>query len=338
MIALLLPAVQAAREAARRMQCTNHLKQCVLALHNYHDVHSSLPGGSMNFGWWDIYGAHVALLPYIEQQARYSTLYQTWSNATVGAANAGVGPDINTNASSSSNSFLYGAISPYLCPSDPNAFAPGITRNHARTNMVLNHGDIVLDSRYTSQQDMRGLFGYCNASNYLPFAAINDGLSNTIALSEMATTGTDNTLEIRGGVVRLTASFRADVSACRNKRDSGAPGMMTGTSAGFRRGNTFIDGRITNIGFTTVLPPNSPSCNYGATGANDNDGGQFSVNSFHTGGANVGMADGAVFFISETISSTSASDAANVTSGPSNFGVWGALGSRNDGTSVSIPR
>ncbi len=77
LIALLLPAVQAAREAARRSQCVNQLKQLAMAMHNYHDVHSTFPknayGGS-DFQWnqWECFCANVMILPYIEQQGLYA--------------------------------------------------------------------------------------------------------------------------------------------------------------------------------------------------------------------------------------------------------------------------
>jgi len=79
LIALLLPAVQAAREAARRSQCTNNLKQIGLALHNYHDVQRSFPLGAYT-GVGPVYG-HLSgtnwrteILPYLEQGALYSKL------------------------------------------------------------------------------------------------------------------------------------------------------------------------------------------------------------------------------------------------------------------------
>jgi len=80
LIALLLPAVQAAREAARRSQCTNNLKQIGLALHNYHDVHKVFPSGGINHiaggginpaGGWLINWA-IAILPFLEQQPLYA--------------------------------------------------------------------------------------------------------------------------------------------------------------------------------------------------------------------------------------------------------------------------
>jgi len=69
LIALLLPAVQAAREAARRMQCSNHLKQLALGLHDYHDSHKGFPSGALvsnGLSW------NVLILPYIEQGPLYA--------------------------------------------------------------------------------------------------------------------------------------------------------------------------------------------------------------------------------------------------------------------------
>src|SRR5437764_332148 len=78
LVALLLPAVQAAREAARRMQCLNNLKQMVLAVHSYHDVHTVIPPGHIiprNMpganGHETIAPWQVTILPFIEQKALF---------------------------------------------------------------------------------------------------------------------------------------------------------------------------------------------------------------------------------------------------------------------------
>ncbi|UUO06555.1 DUF1559 domain-containing protein [Blastopirellula sp. J2-11] len=102
LIALLLPAVQQAREAARRMQCTNNLKQMALAVHNYHDTYLVFPSGHVQindtfYGNWCI-----GLLPFIEQQNLFNTYDHTTHCNT--AANATVAQT---------------KVDEYICPSDP---------------------------------------------------------------------------------------------------------------------------------------------------------------------------------------------------------------------------
>ena len=113
---LLLPAVQSSREAARRIQCIQNLKQIGLAFHNYHDMASSLPPGSIacydprycdvtdcHVRWIDK-GIFVSLLPYVEETAVYHAINQ------------------NVSIYAMENSTIQGvAISGLTCPSDPTA-------------------------------------------------------------------------------------------------------------------------------------------------------------------------------------------------------------------------
>ena len=130
LIALLLPAVQQAREAARRTQCRNNLKQCGLALHNYHDTFGQFPIGTLhepNFitssdpEWVSI---HQVILPYVDQVAMYDELANLPQDPNgVGGGGRGrgwgIGPPWHTANSWNTLSFMGMPVPTFLCPSDP---------------------------------------------------------------------------------------------------------------------------------------------------------------------------------------------------------------------------
>ncbi len=113
LIALLLPAVQAAREAARRIQCSNHFKQAGVALHTYHDTHKCFPPGWMHAengcgpGRFEGFGWSAFTLPYLEQNDIYDNLI-----FDVSIARFKDEPNGRRNAGGAT-------VSTYLCPSDP---------------------------------------------------------------------------------------------------------------------------------------------------------------------------------------------------------------------------
>jgi len=127
LVALLLPAVQTAREAARRSQCQNNLKQTSLAVLNYEDVHKTFPGGVGRFGCcWGTW--QVRLLPYIEQSA-LAAIYQNSDGNDATGIRYRVDPNLKVTQS---------RIKAWTCPSDvPNAPNGGITSH----NYVVNFGN-----------------------------------------------------------------------------------------------------------------------------------------------------------------------------------------------------
>jgi len=376
LIALLLPAVQAARAAAARMQCSNHMKQIVLAAHNHYDAHgrlpayASLPGGNLDL-WREgsagaRFSALTGLLPFIEQMAMYDQ-WVSWRRPTptTGGQAPWEGPAGNT-------------IPIFLCPSDTNADGPGRSGNTRRASIQLSMGDSTSVLNETGNH--RGLFSL-TISNPNPsgsgvtemrdgvhqniplstdragvarelerliaqakgLSSATDGTSNTIFCSEVtAATGT-TTRTVKGGVYPHasvdvgTGNRRADVTWCRNNAIDNRGALVAGSS-NLQRGGRPFDRHYTYNMFNTLMPPNGPACV--ANNAETTGWGALPPQSFHPGGVNAGFLDGSVRFITDNINTNGLNGNLGGGdpdyTGPSVFGVWGALGSINGGEAVSL--
>jgi len=376
LIALLLPAVQAAREAARRMQCTNHLKQFGLGIHNFHDARKCYPGsGNALHGIYDgsdggasnvnpsSWSTHVVCLPYMEQAALYDSIVALPLGAFVNGNNLAVFP-----------SELQQRVGYLACPSDGNATTPasytwyieaGINavityQGTTKTNYMTSRGDGIWDHVYGCGHAAtwdRGMFSPAEGQWFFngiwyngkskTFAAISDGLSNTIAMSEGVTSENGTDTRIKGGILSPVSSlYTGDGSAeggiavhpgqCLIQR--GLNGMLNTTvvsPVASVRGGVFSDGRIPITGITTVTPPNSPACMAALYG--DHGWGIYPPSSNHTGGVNAAMADGSVQFLSETVDCNGSSATIRTYAGASQFGVFGALGTPSGGESIALP-
>jgi prepilin-type N-terminal cleavage/methylation domain-containing protein len=152
LVALLLPAVQAAREAARRMECSNHLKQLGLGLHNYHDINKRFPPGSFPqyivSGQWINYGTggswHISILPFMEQQTIYELI--NIPNPPRGAAGSWNGMP-HVRETPFGNTTLAGTTVSYArCPSDSSpAVVHGDFGPIAVTNYAASQGTMRMD-------------------------------------------------------------------------------------------------------------------------------------------------------------------------------------------------
>ncbi len=324
LVAILLPAVQQAREAARRSTCKNNLKQLGIALHNYHDTYNTLPPGCMLTNEFQDAGntirmggrrkgAHVSILPYIEQGAIYDMfaadnfVRTPWDTAfTPNQAKIGV----------------------LQCPSDPSSTE---NANNGHTNYMFSRGDSLQDNnRWAGNggRGMRGMFPQLGDSatdgNYgraMKFADVLDGLSNSIAVSERIKAKSGSILVADGVTVRIADTFRTNPSLCLAQVN--ANGEYIGTDILRSTGTRYSDGTVAFTGFTTIVGPNKASCHNG--GGDENDG-IFDPSSQHKGGVQVLMGDGAVRFVSNNID-TGNLTAAAPTAGQSPYGVWGSLGS-----------
>lgn len=312
LVAILLPAVQQAREAARRSTCKNNLKQIGLALHNYHDVYLILPARQGGPNWTanstamdssiaPRHSAFVTILLFLEQAPRHDQIFTSRRHAWHGNADSG----------------YVGVIPVYTCPSDSPELSTGTDRdaNFSPLNYALGMGDNynLSTSATTGDANMRGLFGY--RQNF-KFSDITDGLSNTMAVSEVIIATADN------AIGRAVQDYSTNPLACRatmvQKR------YVSGTLIHqFRcHGNRWQDGRPGYAGVNNILPPNSATC------SSQTSSGIYTVSSRHAGGANMLLADGAVRFVSENIDTGNLS-LPPATSGTSVYGVWGGLGSRS---------
>lgn len=309
LVALLLPAVQSAREAARRMQCQNQMKQMVLALHNYESSYGAFPMNTGSTG----YSPHARLLPYIEQ----SNLFDLINFALPTYTGAG-GSQVPNPAYIS----VFDKVVPtFLCPSDPAPRVYQITLSGTQYNFAGNNYMFSTGSGTgTNYDDRHPTDGMIYTNSNIRFANVTDGTSNSVFAAEsirgdgidvVLSAGQTPTFPYRKtlGVSGTSPGTGPGYTSTGGAWPSGtiidpdlAAVAASGTSwrggqAGTGRGISWLRGLASNVltnGYTT---PNSrvPDITIHGTGF-------FGPRSFHPGGANVALGDGSVRFLSSTIS------------------------------------
>lgn len=337
LVGLLLPAVQAAREAARRMQCSNNLKQLQLAALNYESAYQRLPAmgywGNPGIGWngGRTYSFAMSILPYIEQG--------NLANAMTARSKPGPGlPDpwdyLDGHMEGGqptidwANQYWKVDIGTFICPSDP----PIQNRNESPStiNYRVCVGDDYHQNHFRPDQG-RNNRGMYQINRWLKIGAVPDGLSNTMSLGERVAGGSRD--DLKGGVAQNVRDWNPAACLARLGPDRRLTGQ---TREPFRpTGGRAWDGRPYFSGFAAIMAPNSPNCNWGDGDWNED---MSSISSYHTGGGQIAMGDGSVHFISDNVDTGDQlwNDVADP-SGPSHYGVWGALGSANGGETAQLP-
>jgi prepilin-type N-terminal cleavage/methylation domain-containing protein/prepilin-type processing-associated H-X9-DG protein len=315
LIALLLPSVQAAREAARRSQCLNNMKQIGLAIANYESTHGCIVSGYISStapltyspvpgfnpdpqtndngpGW----GWLALLLPFAEQTPLYNAInlnLPTWvaENTTV----AGV------------------QINIYLCPSatNPTPTCPMVDANQkllpvanphfARANYQFNMGwnDTSITPANTNYDDaIKGCNGPIYRNSRVAYAGVSDGLSNTVVAGEKAPYLADATWV---GIIPGYRHFAYNAFASAGTGGLGVNYDYPGAALAVHSGPSLYESPV------VIHPPNSP------LGHTDE------MYSQHPGGANVLMGDGSVRFVKQSV----------------NLLAWQALSSRSNGEVIS---
>jgi prepilin-type N-terminal cleavage/methylation domain-containing protein len=295
LVALLLPAVQAAREAARRSSCGNNLKQMGLAVHNFESTYkvfpSSLraviPNASGQYNGWSAQGQ---ILPYLEQGNLY----------------AGINFDLTYNGQTivvngSPQAIASVRVPPYQCPSEINnrvrVTAAGVPEHYPVTYGV-NLGTWFVFNPQTKEGG-RGAFVPYHPQ---PFSTILDGLSNTICFGE----------------VKAYSAYYRNAANPDPNQPMPAPAAVCSLGGEFKNnsGHTeWVDGRSHQTGFTTTYTPNTKvACSeggitYDVDWTNQQEGKSTTVptlaavtaRSYHPGGVMTIYMDGSVHYIPQTI-------------------------------------
>jgi prepilin-type N-terminal cleavage/methylation domain-containing protein/prepilin-type processing-associated H-X9-DG protein len=346
LISLLLPAVQSAREAARRAQCINNLKQIGLALHNYQTAAGGFPLGHTkvqvysgnDYSTWVGWSAHALMLPYLEQ----STIYNSCNFSHTGFGFTFTpGDAINSTAS-------FTRINAFLCPSNPisngaatifYANVPVTPTDYAGSIGTTTH-DLTQGAETTSTDKAYPTTGIFACWRSYDIRDITDGTSNTIAFGEWCSNdysminikrkgvGIDsvpdasptalvddarvNQAAVLAGLQNCAAAYNAATNFPALNAEKGA--MWALGEQGYTMMNFIQVPNDTQYPFGTCTILGD-----GADGGAD-DAAFCGPESYHPGGANICFCDGSVRFVKSSINRTAV--------------MW-ALATRNGGEVIS---
>ena len=407
LVGLLLPAVQAARENARRTSCQNNLLNVALAVRHYQSVHGHYPVQLHGTDGSEAPGADndgrlsflVGLLPYIDQQMLVDYLDHEQEAKRVLLSDWQDPREFNESAEDSDEDdegirqwprngpepFTPGylvwqtEVPTYRCPSDPgygrnSGFGNGVV--NGRNNYAACLGDGCPTSATGPYQQIKGLFVFdeplakqTNAAMRGAFVPrvptrdsdVTDGLSCTLLLGEICTSIGNYMITVKPAVAGQPDQLLNDPGLARTvNRERQAAGeesyfrnnwwetvddrrvkVQTGLNGSQERGLNWVDGMPLYTGFNTILPPNRELV---LSEARDDCWGVLPPSSYHQGGVNVAMVDGAVRFISDEIDAGSGHEPSiylgspNPPGSPSPFGVWGAMGTRSSSELTSFEK
>lgn len=337
LIGMLLPAVQQVREAARRTQCANKLRQLALGTLNFESAHSRFPVNQVNHGGSSgsvgYYSWLVPILPFVELENLHSQFDLSIDNGKVSGRNPFEISDSHPNAVAATTD-----VPLFLCPSDSPSDDNLVmgSANPASSNYAGNIGWPSFASGFNGERTLvagedgepkgrfNGVIALENPASPVAwhgnsksgFAQILDGASNTAMVSEHLIQTKNIPAELRNGDPRLTSQHIIPGNA--ESLATIALRLNSGTDR--HAVESAYTGRSWSSGYTFAAPTYvhilQPNSRIGHFSSSVNEG-DFLVtpSSNHTGGVNLGRADGSISFVSDDIEEE----------------VWWALGARDDG-------
>ena len=347
LVSLLLPAVQQAREAARRAQCQNNLKQVGLALHLYHDTHGSFPtqltgpGGPGAVGGAAVGAGFtswlVPLLPHLDQGPLADAVDPAAAFADARDYDDPTDYQTLTISFDHPNAAVVAARVPtFLCPSDPAGMGFGSGAVGSADAAPGNYAGNVGWPRRSSWpggpvvRSQNGLIGLWNPKDPDPWqepairmASATDGLSNTALAAERMISDVGLITSPFGGTFLAHGGPEAMKSYCGGGGGTRSLDRWLTYCGGVSHGDPKFSvphGRAWASGWTLaantymqVFPPNERNCH--TYGGEDDGMNLVTASSHHPGGAHVLMGDGRVLFVADGVDRE----------------IWWAAGSRNDG-------
>ena len=347
LVGLLLPAVQAARSAARRTQCINNLRQLGLALQNHHDALGHFPvsqlgsvpssasssrqaaSGGSSLGNGGFFSWHARILPYIEEQPLYDSInFSVSMSSTPNGGQDGTLTTAHPNAAAAAT-----LVSTFLCPADAAVNnEPLMGMATASDNYSGNAGWPALATGYNGERSSparyNGLISLQNptgdneslAREPVRIRTVTDGLSKTAAVAERLIQFAQSRADILSapsvlksfhvvGASRTLPLMEARCSSAKTHADAVNSAYL---------GRAWISGwSLTGSTYRHLKAPNTNHCHFDSNHAS----GEFAVtpSSHHEGGVNVVMADGHVEFVADGVEPR----------------VWWTMGSRNSGDFTS---
>ena len=339
LIGLLLPAVQKVREAAARMSCSNNLKQMGLALHGFHDVRGFFPsagcadGKPFSSGPWPIGGEgtnwSIYILPFVEQGNVFNKLTFNGDSGWTNDQTQKVG-NLTSSALNNVTLIANAGLKLYRCPSDPK---PDLIRNDSNvhdangneTTLVnrqsyvaiagavnkLDAAGIFLESRNTDTSSWSWQFGITAWGGVLVpdyskvnIAAVSDGLSNTMVLSEQS--AQIRAVDQSGNIINDQYSVTSTGGGLFRGHSNGtdASGNVNSASKSMdARGQTYTTIRysINQINGWTCGGANGVGVCGGGVGYWNSEGANVPLVSTHSGGVNALYGDGSVHFLGNSM-------------------------------------